>query len=177
MGLKTRIVLSINILLFYLCFACQNKEQGTSVPVRPDVEKEKIAVNQEIVRRENADIALIAKRYQWELIRNESGLYYQILNPTTGKYPQAKDKVKIRGIIFLPNGKEIYNSDSDGIKEFIVNQSEEPVGLHELVKLMRAGEKANAIIPSHLGYGVSGDGMEVPAVSFLICKIELINVN
>ena len=48
--------------------------------------------------------------------------------------------------------------------------------LHELVKLMGVGEKANAIIPSFLAYGISGDGLEVPALSSMICEIELIKI-
>ena len=77
----------------------------------------------------------------------------------------------------LPNGKELYNSAVDGAKEFIVNLSDEPVGLHELVQLMRKGEKVNAIIPSYLAYGTAGNGIDVPPLSSLICKLELININ
>ena len=77
----------------------------------------------------------------------------------------------------LPDGTEIYNSKTDGVKEFTVNQSDEPVGLHELVRLMRVGERANAIIPFHLAYGASGNGTDVPPLSSLICKLELININ
>ncbi|MDR1878260.1 MAG: FKBP-type peptidyl-prolyl cis-trans isomerase [Bacteroidales bacterium] len=177
MGVKKANICAISIIVFLFCFACQNKGEEASVVVPLNVEKEKIAVNREIVRRETTDIELIAKRYHWQLICNESGLYYQIVNTTSGRQPQAKDRVKIKGIITLPDGKEIYNSATDGIKEFVVHQSDEPVGLHELVKLMHEGEKANAVIPSHLGYGISGNGTNIPALSLLICKIELININ
>jgi FKBP-type peptidyl-prolyl cis-trans isomerase len=142
-----------------------------------DFEEEILSLNQEIVRREKADIELIAKRYEWNLIQTESGLYYQIVKQTKGEYPQKRDKVKVKGIIMLPNGKEIYNSTTDGVKEFTVNLSDEVVGLHELVQLMRVGEKTNAIIPSYLAYGSTGNGMDVPPLSSLICKLELININ
>jgi len=144
--------------------------------VHEDFEGEKIAVNQEIVRRENADIELIAKRYEWNLTRTKSGLYYQIINNTNGESPKKRNIVKIKGNIVLANGKEIYNSKIDGMKEFVVEQSEEPIGLHELVKLMRVGEKANAIIPSNLAFGITGDGGEIPPAASLICNIELVNI-
>ncbi len=176
MGMRILKIISIALLLLFYS-SCQNKKQETSPVTHQNYEREKIAVNQEIIRRENADIELIAQRYNWDLTRTESGLYYQILNQTNGRIPKKKDIVKIKGSINLPNGKEIYNSKTDGIKEFTVDQSEEPVGLHELVKLMHTGEKANAIIPSYLAYGISGDGMEIPGLSTLICKIELININ
>jgi FKBP-type peptidyl-prolyl cis-trans isomerase len=51
------------------------------------------------------------------------------------------------------------------------------VGLHELVKLMHEGEKARAIIPSYLAYGITGDGEMVPFAAFLLCEIELVKIN
>ena len=177
--LRIRILeMKIPIIAFlFIFFSCQynNKEKETVMNTN-DYESEKIAVNKEIVRKENADIELIAKRYGWNLIRTESGLYYQIVNQTKGNYPQKKDRVKIKGSIVLNNGKEIYNSKTDGMKEFIVEQSEDMVGLHELVKLMRTGEKANAIIPSNLAFGISGNGDKVPPAASLICKIELVSI-
>jgi hypothetical protein len=175
MGMKPvrLVLLSVSIILF--CSACRQPE----LPESPSQNygKELIAVNHEIIRRENADIELILKRYNWDLTRTESGLYYRIMVPTNGKQPQSNDIVKIKGTISLRDGKEIYNSTLDGLKEFVIDQSEEPVGLHELLKLMHAGEKAKAIIPSYLAYGISGDGIKIPAISSLICKIELVNVN
>ena len=76
----------------------------------------------------------------------------------------------------MADGSVFYDSKTDGIKEFIIDGSEDIVGLHELVKLMGVGEKANAIIPSFLAYGISGDGLEVPALSSMICEIELIKI-
>ena len=176
MGLKMTKIAGL-ILLFLFYFSCQYNKRNTQPVISDDFKEETISLNQEIVRREKADIELIAKRYKWDLIQTKSGLYYQIVNQTTGAYPQKKDKVKVKGIIMLPNGKEIYNSTRDGVKEFVLHLSEEPVGLHELVQLMRQGEHANAIIPSFLAYGTSGNGIDVPPLSSLICKLELININ
>lgn len=158
-------------------FSCQYNNKDIPAVKEKDFSKEMISLNQEIVRREKADIELIAKRYAWNLTQTESGLYYQIVHQTKGEYPQKKDKVKIKGIIMLAGGKQLYNSATDGVKEFIVNLSDEPVGLHELVQLMRKGEKVHAIIPSYLAYGTSGNGIDVPPLASLICKLELININ
>jgi FKBP-type peptidyl-prolyl cis-trans isomerase len=176
MGMKI-LKLSIVTVLFILFYSsCRIDGQEEEIRPLENYGEEKIKVNREIIRRENEDIYLIAKRYKWDLRQTETGLYYQILNPKEGKQPQSKDVVKIKGSIMLANGKEIYNSTIDGLKEIIINQSEGPVGLHELLKLMHAGEKANAIIPSYLAYGNSGDGKKIPPASPLICRIELVNV-
>ncbi|MCL2132309.1 MAG: FKBP-type peptidyl-prolyl cis-trans isomerase [Lentimicrobiaceae bacterium] len=137
---------------------------------------ENISLNKEIVRKENANIALIAKRYRWNLEQTPTGLFYEILNKKTGNYPQTKDEVQIKGKIYLQDGTELYNDKTDGIKAFIVNRSEDPVGLHELVKLMCEGEKSRAIIPSYLAYGITGSE-ETPPLAFWICEIELIKIN
>ena len=163
------------VFIFFIFFSCQNNKNNTP-SVTHNYESEKIVVNREIVRREHEDIELIAKRYGWNLTRTESGLYYQIIKSTNGAYPKGRNRVKIEGNIMLVNGKEIYNSKTDGVKEFTVDQSDEPVGLHELVKRMRIGEKANAIIPSHLAYGTSGSGNDVPPAASLIYKIELTSI-
>jgi FKBP-type peptidyl-prolyl cis-trans isomerase len=170
----------ILIIAFFVCFvyfSCQNKKQEQPKQKQVNIEKEKIAVNQEIVRKDNADIELIAKRYGWNLVQSESGLCYQIITSGKGDKSQPKDIVQIKGRISLPDGTDIYNSTNEGVKEFRVDRSEDAVGLHELVKLMRAGDKARAIIPSYLAYGISGDGEQIPPIALLICEIELIKIN
>lgn len=177
MGIKKAGIFVVAFLLGLGFFSCQNKQQEPPKQKQINVEKEKIAVNKEIVRRDNADIELIAKRYNWNLVQSESGLCYQIIASGKGEKAQSKDIVNIKGRITLPNGKEIYNSKNDGVKEFRVDRSEDAVGLHELIKLMRAGDKARAIIPSYLAYGISGDGEQIPPIALLICEIELIKIN
>lgn len=157
--------------------ACQRHAPIVDIPQpKADYNEEKIAVNQEIARREAADIELIAKRYNWNLIQTESGLLYQILQPKNEQKPQKGNLVQIEGSIVLPDGTTIYDSQTDGIKEFIVNGSDDAVGLHELVQLMSKGDQAQAIIPSFLAYGITGDGIMIPGLSSLICEITLINI-
>ena len=177
MGLR-KIALITSLFFSVFCFSCRGDKNTAPETHRRNFEEEKIAVNREIIRREKADAELIAKRYDWNLTRTQSGLYYQITHNTTAKQAESKDRVKIKGTISLSDGREVYNSENDGMKEFIIDQSDEPVGMHELMKLMREGEKTNAILPSHLAYGVSGDAMmQVPSAALLICKLELIKIN
>ena len=172
--------------LFFLLFSaetvllfasCGDNAIQKSQTIVGTFEEEKVSLNQEIVRREHADIALIAKRYNWNLLQDSSGFFYEVLNKTAGNFPKTKDRVTIKGKIYLQDGTEVYNENVDGVKEFVINRSDDPVGLHELLKLMREGEKSRAIIPSYLAYGISGDGVEIPALSVLICEIELVKIN
>ena len=167
-------------LFFVLFFASCGNDEVVILPqkvVKKMYDEQNLSVNQEIVRREQADIALVAKRYGWKLEQTQTGLFYEILNKKEGNFPQTKDRVQLKGRIYLQDGTEVYNDKTDGVKQFTVNRSDEPIGLHELVKLMREGEKSRAIIPSYLAYGISGDGEQIPALSFLICEIELDKIN
>jgi len=179
--------MGVNRVFFLLCLtatmfvSCGNNEVMPDMQqtvVKPMYDESQISVNQEIVRRENADIALIAKRYNWNLEQTPNGLFYEILNKKDGSHPQTKDRVQLKGKIYLQDGTEVYNDREDGVKEFIINRSgDDPIGLHELAMLMCEGEKSRAIIPSFLAYGITGDGNKISALSFLICEVELIKIN
>ena len=68
----------------------------------------------------------------------------------------------------------IYSSDSLGVKQFVVNRSEEIDALHEAVQLLRPGGKARLVIPSYLGYGVAGDGDCIDGLQPIFMEIKLI---
>ncbi len=136
-----------------------------------------VDVHREIARREMADIQLIAKRYNWHLTQTSSGLMYEIVKEHQNSMPTAGDMVTITGTIATPAGVAVFDSPKDGKKTFQVNRSDDFVGLHELVQLMHEGDSINAIIPSFLAYGISGDGDKIDGATSLICKIKLININ
>lgn len=164
-------------LCLLLALACNRNPKIVPLPAsKQDYSQEIISVNKEIVRREQADIKLLAKRYNWELTQTASGLWYQILNPNASPKAEKGDWVQLKGNIATAEGHVIYNTQRDGIKEMRVLGSDDVVGLHELVQLMGEGEQARAIIPSFLAYGISGDGMDVAALSSIICEIEIIKI-
>jgi len=177
MGLKQIFFLLFYGLLMLLSTSCNEPVAVEQPPVRQIDEEDKISANKEIVRQEHDRIMLLARRYNWNLTQSESGLFYEILNEKSGNSPQSKDKVQIKGKIYLQDGTEIYSDQANGVKELIVNRSEDIVGLHELVKLMHEGEKSRAVIPSYLAYGISGDGDLIPPAAFLLCEIELVKIN
>jgi FKBP-type peptidyl-prolyl cis-trans isomerase len=179
MGLKELLTICAGICIASLT-ACSDKD-SVRKQIYPEqrnsyVTDENVMVNKEIIRRQNDDIILLAKRYEWELHRSSSGLCYQILNSQTGNRPQPKETVQLKGRIYTPQGDTVYDFNKDGVKELIVDNSEDAVGLHELVKLMKVGEKANAIIPSYLAYGVNGNEGQIPAYSPLVCEIGLVKI-
>lgn len=173
---KHLIILAVALaVLMGVLFACQPEPSQKQMPVIKNLDEKILDANKLIVRDEAKDIELLIRRYGWKMKSTGTGLYYDILSQKEGTLLQKADEVDIKYSISLINGKEVYNSKRDGIKTVKIEESDEPVGLHELLKMMRVGEKAKAIIPSHLAYGILGDNDKIPPYATLIYKIEIIN--
>ncbi len=157
-------------------FACHNKKDNNKITIS-NLEENILNANKLIVKDEAKDIELLIKRYNWKMQATGTGMFYSIDGNQKGNLLTKGDKVSLSYSISLINGKEIYNSTEYGIKTMTIEQSDEPVGLHELLKMMRVGNKARAIIPSHLAYGILGDNDKIPPYATLIYKIEILNTN
>ena len=136
-------------------------------------QEQMIALNKDIVTDEATDIRLLIQRYGWNMQKTESGLYYEITAPRQGNLLQKGDQVQLKYRITLLNGNTVYQSSEDGLMEVVVEKSDAPVGLHQLLRQMKRGEKAHAIIPAHLAYGQVGDGNKIPGFVSLVYYVEV----
>ena len=164
-----------SLLLFFLLLSCNNPTP-TGVIQTSTTKTENINPfilgNQKILELENEDIELFLKRYKWNMTQTNTGLRYEITNKGTGANISIGETVTLEYRTYLLTGKEIYNSNDDGKKQFIVEKSEEIAGLHEAVQLMNRGAEARLIIPSHLAYGASGDRNRIQPYQTIIMKIK-----
>jgi len=129
--------------------------------------------NRKIVELENEDIELFLKRYKWEMTKTETGLRYEITKKGIGENIKSGESVTFEYSAFLLNGEKIYNSNDDGLKRFVVEKSEEIAGLHEVAQLVNRGAEMRLIIPSHLAYGVAGDGNKIKPYQTVVMKIKV----
>jgi FKBP-type peptidyl-prolyl cis-trans isomerase len=161
---------------FCLLLSCNNLTP-TGVIQDSTIKKEEtnpfILGNQKILELENENIELFLKRYKWKMKQTNTGLRYEVINQGTGKNIGVGETITLEYRIFGLDGKEIYNSNDIGIKQFVVEKSEEIAGLHEAVQLMNRGTEARLIIPSHLAYSASGDGNKIKPYQTIIMKITL----
>jgi len=49
-------------------------------------------------------------------------------------------------------------------------------GLHEVILLMKVGDKAKVVLPSHLAFGLTGDSSKIPHSTPLVYDIQLIDL-
>jgi FKBP-type peptidyl-prolyl cis-trans isomerase len=158
-----------------LLFACtEEKEQPK--PVEWNMKKS-TEMNKELAVEESINIDLyFAQHENWEVKQTGTGLRYVILKKTEGAIPKAGMDARTQYKISLLDGTEVYKTASDEVDIFRIDKSEMESGIHEGIKLMRVGEKAKLVFPSHLAHGLVGDLQKIPPLSPLVVDIELLGL-
>lgn len=160
--------------LLLVC-SCTEKEEQPK-PVEWNMEKS-TEMNKEMAIEESIDIDLyFAQHENWDVKQTGTGLRYVILKKTNGAVPKPGMDAKTQYKISLLDGTEVYKTAADEVDIFRVDKSEMESGIHEGIKLMRVGEKAKLVFPSHLAHGLVGDLQKIPPLSPLVVDIELIGI-
>lgn len=162
--------------------ACGDRVATGSVVSGSDESKEDkdapyVEGNKNIMRRENEEMEMFIRRYGWQMQRTPTGLYVQVLDPGSGEPFKENDRVAMEYRTFLLSGEQVYSSDSNGVKVFMVKRSEEIDALHEAAQILRPGAKARLLIPSYLGYGVAGDGDRIQGLQPFMMEIRILENN
>lgn len=167
--------------LVLLIFSCEEKGQVQKLitPSSPKEEFESplIKGNRKMLALENEEIELFLKRYGWKMTKTGTGLRYLIVHKGNGKYPEKGEEVTLKYVTQLLSGDTLYTSVTDSLKRFVVEKTDEIVGLHEAVQLIPKGSVAHLVIPAHLAYGVAGDGNKIFGQHPVVMTIELLNGN
>ena len=149
----------------------KNKSKDSSA------ETDLVKVNQEIVRVEEQFIENYIERHNLNVTKMKNGIRYEIYSKNSeGDKVESGDVVTIKYKSNLLTGRRIEKSDSLNEKRFVVAESKEIQGLHYSVLEMREGEKGIFIIPSHLAFGITGEGNKVPHSAALVYDITLKNI-
>jgi FKBP-type peptidyl-prolyl cis-trans isomerase FkpA len=175
-------IFHIMIAVFLLFSSCKDRNPNGIILEQNNEKKDEkvdpfIEGNKKIVSWENEEINLFLKRYGWNTTNTGTGLRIQITKEGRGDFPLEGDTVTLKYKTILLTGEVVYSSKTAGDKVFVVDKSEEIAALHEAVKLMRKGSKARVVIPSHLAYGVAGDGNKISGRASLAMYLELTDLN
>ena len=168
----------ISLLLLWTV-ACHHKPTGVvTVQTSQSTEETKdpyVEGNKRILALEQEEIALVIKRHHWNMTTTGTGLNYEIIEQGSGTCFSEGDSVVMKYTTALLSGKVIYDSETDGVKTFRVNKTEEIPALHEIAQLVAPGAKVRMVVPSHLAYGAGGDGQQIKGREALIMNIEILN--
>ncbi|MEN9331461.1 MAG: hypothetical protein RLZZ94_551 [Bacteroidota bacterium] len=127
-----------------------------------------------LLEQEKIDSFIAQKNYKME--KTKTGIHYIIDETGKGEKPKNLAEVELKYTIHLLNGDYCYSSDSSGVMQIKIGQSNEPTGLQEALQQIPCGSKATIIIPSYLAYGISGDGNKIGSQASLVYNIELLKV-
>lgn len=107
----------------------------------------------------------------------KSGLRYQILQKGTGKQATKGANVSVHYKGQLLDGT-VFDSSYKRKEpiDFTIGVGQVIAGWDEGIQLLKVGDKARFVIPSHLAYGESGAGGVIPPNATLIFDVELMNV-
>ncbi len=166
------------LLLLVLSISC-NQQENKELDKKLDkklVKEHLERANKYMVKAEEQNIRDFISRYDYHMKETGSGLFYEIYKKSEGEQAANGKIAKLHFQIFLLTGELIYSSDKDGVKEFLIGKGGVESGLEEGILLMKTGERARLIIPSHLAYGLLGDLNKIPEKATIVYDVELVGL-
>jgi FKBP-type peptidyl-prolyl cis-trans isomerase len=109
--------------------------------------------------------------------KTESGLRYQIVQNGNGAKAEKGKTVSVHYKGQLQDGTVFDSSYKRNEPiDFLLGMGQVISGWDEGIQLLKVGDKARFVIPSHLGYGSRGAGGVIPPNATLIFDVELMEV-
>ena len=149
-------------------------------PVKPDFEwskKQSSELNSKFAKQEEIDINLyLNMRPEWEMSKTGSGLRYWVYESGDGEDLSSGNLAEVEYSVGLLDGTACYATASDEYVEVMIDYSEVETGMQEALKLLKVGDKAKIIVPSHLGHGLLGDLDQIPPQRTLVIDLTLLGI-
>ena len=165
------------IVIVLLFWGCSSKEpQQRAVEKKKDTisVKEQLAnANKLVAQNEETAIEKYISRRNWSVRKMSNGIRIWEYEEGKGKKVDYNDEITIKYRLEAINGHLIYDETVD----FHVGTQEVQIGLDQALRELKIGSKAKIIIPSHLGYGLVGDGNRIPKMAVLIYDLNVLKLN
>jgi len=154
---------------------CMHHDDRAGKPVSTSEMKEPlIHANKEAVETESEQIQDFLRRHDWKTTETGSGLRYWIYENGDGPMVEKGDVVDLEYTISLLNGDTAYTSREKGNMVFVPGRAQVISGLEEGILLLRKGDRAKFIIPSHLAFGLIGDQDKIGQKNSLVYDIHVL---
>jgi FKBP-type peptidyl-prolyl cis-trans isomerase FkpA len=108
------------------------------------------------------------------LTKDDSGIYYQVLNPGTGDAPKNSDQVFFSYTAKSVDGKEYFETGSYSLNSGFLGYVR-PEGWRLALYKINRGGKVRVVFPSTLGFGRNGSGI-IEGNEVLDSELELFDV-
>lgn len=175
--MKHSIKMKLSLISFLIAVgvSCnQNPKYESDLPTQKEVNRSMEDVNRQFAKDEAAQIDGYIARRGWKMKTTGTGLRFMIEHSTDGDSIKMGDVVEVNFEVSLLNGDLVYTSDENGTRAIEIGKANIESGLHEGLQLMKVGESAMFILPSHLAHGLTGDNQKIPPRSSVVYDIDLI---
>jgi FKBP-type peptidyl-prolyl cis-trans isomerase FkpA len=172
------IYISLASTLLFSCGPKEVKENDQKYIDANELKKQLEEVQQPSIKMENDNIDSYIKQHQLQMQTTGSGLRYAIVKENVkGKQLVSMDEITVKYKVSLLDGTLCYTSEKTGPKKIKIDMDNVESGLHQGLKLMKVGEKAIFILPSHLAHGLTGDNNLIPPKASVFYEIEVTEKN
>ena len=163
--------------VFLVLTACDNRVEEKPLPDAGRLQEAFATSNSQLIEAEEEAINDFVNRYGWEMQETGSGLRYRITSSGEGSRASNGQTAVVDYTIYLLTGDPVYSSDNEGEPlMFTIGQGGVVSGLEEAILLLREGDQAIFIMPSHLAHGLPGDGKSIPRRATIIYEVELLEL-
>ena len=140
-----------------------------------------IDANKNIIQNEESKIDSLVKRLTVPFLSHPTGIRLFIDKDSSLieniNYPKKGDVVIVEySCVVFDSIETLVDDDLIDTLSFKIGHSKQMKGLNYAIKLLQIGDKAKIIIPSYLGFGMSGYGKTVPPYSTLLLNVKLLNI-
>ena len=156
--------------------SCNNSDKQKKVNFKQAKETLK-GVNRYLVKDDTDVMIGYARRRNWDMKLDSTGVLYQIYKKGKGEKAKKLKFISINYTVSLLDGTVCYTSDSTGSLNFRIMQGGKESGLEYGVLKLREGDKARFIIPPYLAHGILGDENKIPPRSIIIYDVEVLKVS
>lgn len=138
-----------------------------------------IEKNKKMIAEEEKDIlAIIEDDSTTNYLSSEKGFWYYFNTQNTADSIKADfgDLVEFEYNVKQLNGTTVYTKEELGPQSYYMDKEELISGLRDALKLLKEGETATFLFPSHKAYGYYGDLKRIGTNQPIISTVTILNI-
>lgn len=163
-------------LLLFLTISCSSDKKKQKSYSAQEVQEALLAYNKRLADNIKTEINSFIESSADTFKKAEEGYYYRIVKEGNGVYPQINMQVSCIIKYSLLNGTLCYPEKQDEITEFVVGENTVSILNHSVQKVDVGGE-IQAVVSPFMGFGLNGDGKNIPPARAILVNISLLKVN
>ncbi len=169
---------NIAVLLLLILVGCKQAPQLPANQLPPDDENAKlITLDKAIVSTEESQMVQYMHQHQLKMQKDALGFWIIILQKGKGTFPKNNNIITYQYSISLLDGTHCSsNYNTTRTSTLQIGHTKTIRGIELGLMKLKPGGQALILLPSILGYSVSGDRHSIPPYSPLVVYLKLIDI-